>query len=59
MWWQELLSMPVTHITVREHGGVSVQGSHWGPFGCLEAMQNWLYSSLDVVLWRAVGISYH
>lgn len=57
--WQGSVSMPVTHITIREDGGVSVQCSLWRPSGCLVATQNWFYSSLDVVPWKAVSIFHY
>lgn len=40
--------MSQAHVTTRDHGDISDQGSHWGPHRCPGAVQNWL--SGDMVL---------
>lgn len=44
--------MSRTHITTRKHGDIPGQGSHWDPYGCSEAVNDWPCLSLDEVLWR-------
>lgn len=44
--------MSRTHITTRKHGDIPGQSSHWDPYGCSEAVNDWPCLSLDEVLWR-------
>lgn len=44
--------MSVTHFTIKEHEDIPGWGSHWGPYGCPGAVQNWSCPSLTLALWK-------